>query len=225
MKLNLTLCASLLLASASRRRAADNWPQWRGPVGDGVSHETHLPTQWSATDNIAWKLTLPGSGGSTPAVWGDRVFVTCQDGADVVLMCVGADGKQVWRQWVGLGAGKTGPGGDEGNGASASPATDGAHVYAFTGTGDLACFDMEGHEVWTCNAQERYGKFKMQWGFHSTPLLDGDRLYLQLFHSGAHVLIALDKNTGKEIWKAEPQERRPCGKRTVIRFAGDVAQG
>ena len=113
------------------------------------------------------------------------------------------DGKQIWRQWVGLGAGKTGPGGDEGNGASASPSTDGKHVYAFTGVGDLACFDMDGHEVWTCNAQERYGKFKMQWGFHSTPLLDGDRLYLQLFHSGAHLLVALDKNTGKEIWKAE----------------------
>ena len=73
-------------------------------------------------------------GGSTPAVWGDHIFLTCQDGADVVLMCVGADGKEIWRQWVGLGAGKTGPGGDEGNGASASPSTDGKHVYAFTGT-------------------------------------------------------------------------------------------
>jgi outer membrane protein assembly factor BamB len=198
-----SLFSTFLVLAAAGAATAENWPQWRGPDNDGVSRETHLPTQWSATENVAWKLPLPGSGGSTPAVWGDRLFVTCQDGADVVLLCVGTDGKEVWRQKVGAGAGKTGPSRDEGNGASASPSTDGKHVYAFTGDGDLACFDFDGHEVWKCNVQERYGKFKMQWGFHSTPLLDGDRLYLQLFHSGAHLLIALNKADGKEIWKAE----------------------
>ena len=66
---------SLLLAAVGAA-TAENWPQWRGPDNDGVSRETHLPTQWSATENVAWKLPLPGSGGSTPAVWGDRVFVT-----------------------------------------------------------------------------------------------------------------------------------------------------
>ena len=70
--------------------------------------------------------------------------------------------------------------GDEGNDASPSPSTDGKHVCAFVGTGDLACFDFDGKEVWQFNAQERYGKFNIQFGMHSTPLLHGDRLYLQL---------------------------------------------
>ena len=93
--------------------------------------------------------------------------------------------------------------GDEGNEASASPSTDGKHVYAFAGTGDLACFDFDGKEVWKFNAQERYGKFKIQFGMHTTPLLYGDRLYLQLIHSGGAWVIALDKATGKEVWKVE----------------------
>ena len=197
------LISSLLIMAAVAVASAANWPQWRGPAGDGISSETDLPTHWSATENIAWKLPLSGSGGSTPAVWGDRIFVTFQDGADVALLCVDTQGKELWRQKVGPGAGKTGPRRDEGNGASASPSTDGQHVYAFTGDGDLACFDMNGHEVWKCNVQDRYGKFQMQWGFHSTPLLYGDRLYLQLFHSGAHLLVALDKTNGKEIWKVK----------------------
>lgn len=189
-----------VLLSAAAAAPAENWPQWRGPDNDGVSGETHLPTQWNA-DNVAWKLKLPGAGGSTPAVWGDRLFLTCQDGNHVALLCVGTDGKEVWRRMVGAGGGKINH--DEGNGASASPSTDGKHVYAFVGSGELACFDFDGNESWKFNVQDRYGKFLMQWGFHTTPLLDGDRIYLQLFHSGAHLVVALNKADGDEIWKVQ----------------------
>src|SRR5262249_26147573 len=80
---------------------------------------------------------------------------------------------------------------------------DGQHVYAFAGTGDFACFDFQGKEAWRFNAQERYGKFRIQHGMHVTPLLHGDRLYLSLLHSGGWWIVAIDKWTGKEAWKVK----------------------
>jgi outer membrane protein assembly factor BamB len=178
---------------------ADNWPQWRGPTNDGVCRETNLPSEWSDTKNIAWKLPLPGMAGSTPVIWGDRIFLTSEDGDDVVLLCVSTEGKRLWKHKVG--SGKTRFRSDEANQSSPSPCTDGKHVYAFFGTGDFVCVDFDGKEIWKFNAQERYGKFDIQHGMHITPLLDGDRLYLALLHSGGWWVIALDAATGKEVWK------------------------
>ena len=181
---------------------ADNWPTWRGPDQNGVSKENKpLPVTWSDIKNIAWKVPMPGQGGSTPVIWGDKIFLTSADGNDVVLMCISTEGKQLWKKTVGVGAKKYMNG--EGNQASASPSTDGKYVWAFVGTGDFACFDFEGNKVWSFNAQERYGRFQIQHGIHTTPVLLGDRLYLCLLHANVHLLIALDKTTGKEIWKFE----------------------
>jgi outer membrane protein assembly factor BamB len=180
---------------------ADNWPQWRGLHYDGISQETHLPVKWSETQNLAWKRQLPGMGGATPAVWADRIFLTSGDGKDVVLLCVSTSGKELWKRKLGSAGARTR--GDEGNSASASPSTDGTHVYAFAGSGDLACFDFDGKVVWKFNVQDRYGRFQIQFGMHTTPLLYRDRLYLQLIHSGGAWVIALDKATGKEVWKVE----------------------
>jgi outer membrane protein assembly factor BamB len=191
---------------------AENWPQWRGPENIGVSTEKGLPTRWSATENIAWKFTLPGKGSSTPAVWGDRIFLTCQDGQDVVGLCINTAGKELWKCSLGpadrIGRGLPGRG-DEGNVASGSPSTDGNHVYFFAGNGEFAAFDFAGKEVWRFNAQERYGSFRIQFGVHTTPVLFRDRLYIQLVHSGVPrtdkgkeaVVAAIDKATGKEVWK------------------------
>ncbi len=198
-RLDSVLVALAFSLSCTGFASADNWPQWRGPTYDGVSRETGVPTRWSETQNVAWKLPLPGMGTSTPAVWGDHIFLTCQDGPRVVLLCVSTAGKEVWRRPLGPAPRRVR--GDEGNGASASPSTDGRHVYAFSGSGDLACFDFNGKTAWRFNVQDRYGKFQIQFGMHSTPLLYQDRLYLQLLHSGAHQVIALDKATGKEVWK------------------------
>lgn len=189
---------ALLLTSAA---VADNWPQWRGPNNDGVSKETGIPSKWSDTENILWKLPLPGMGGSTPAIWGDRIFLTSADKSDLVLLCVSTAGKELWKHKLGNGDFKARN--DEGNAASASPCTDGKHVWAFVATGDLACFDMDGKELWKANLQKLYGSFKIQFGLHSTPVLDGDRLYFQLIHSGGALVLALDKATGKEVWKAK----------------------
>src|SRR5438876_6344762 len=190
---------------------ADNWPQWRGPDNDGTCGETNLPSEWSATKNILWKLALPGMSGATPAVWSDRIFLTSEDGKDVVLLCVGTDGRLLWKSRLGTGRARFRN--DEGNQASPSPSTDGKQVYAFTGTGDFACFDFEGKEIWRFNAQERYGQFQIQHGMHTTPLLHGERLYLALLHAGAMWVIALDKATGKEVWKvSRPTDGRGEGK-------------
>jgi outer membrane protein assembly factor BamB len=176
-----------LLACAVR---AENWPQWRGPNLDGVSKETNLPAEWGPDKNVVWKLKMPGMGSSTPAVWGEKIFLTSQDGDALVLLRVSTDGKEVWRHKLGQGNSRFRR--DEGNLASASPSTDGSHVWVFVGSGELACLDFDGNEVWKFNLQKRYGPFKIQFGLHSTPVLFRDRLYLQLIHSGGAQVIALD---------------------------------
>jgi outer membrane protein assembly factor BamB len=191
------LAILLNLAGAAH---AENWPQWRGARIDGVSAEKNLPSEWNIESgkNIAWKLALPGQAGATPVVWGDRIFLTSAAGSDLVLLCIDTSGKELWRKTVASGD-KTARG-DEGNSASPSPSTDGQHVWTMMGTGDLHCYDMDGNLVWKKDLQQEYGKFKIQFGMTSTPVLDGERLYLQLIHSGGAQVIALDKATGKEIW-------------------------
>lgn len=180
---------------------ADNWPQWRGPTNNGICKEKGIPTTWGVDKNVAWKLDLPGSGGSTPVVWGDKIFFTSASDKDLVLICVSTDGKLRWQRKL-ASSGRSFRR-DEANDASASPSTDGKHVYAFVGTGDLACFDFDGNEIWKTNVQETFGRFRILHGMHSSPLLHEDRLYLTLLHSNGHWLIAFDKNTGKIDWKAE----------------------
>lgn len=189
---------------------AENWPQWRGPKNDGVSAEMNVPVQWSRNQNVAWRLALPGPAGSTPVIWGDRIFLTSSDKADLLLICVGTDGKELWRRKIATGNHTVGLGGSaEGNLASPSPSTDGKHVWVFFGTGDLACVDFDGNEKWKFNMQQRYGPFDLQFAMHSTPVLHEDRLYLQVIHgpmrgdSEPSYLVALDKSTGKEIWKRD----------------------
>lgn len=186
---------------------AENWPQWRGPTNNGISQEKNLPTQWSDSKNVAWKFRMPGEAGSTPIVYGDRIFLTSQDGEEVVAMCLTTSGKELWKK--SLGPATPWARSDEGNGASPTPSTDGKIVYFFVGNGTFAALDFDGKEVWRFNAQERYGKFNIQFGIHSTPVLFGDRLYFQLFHSGSRetgkvgLVACIEKSTGKDVWKID----------------------
>ncbi len=182
---------------------AENWPQWRGAKLDGVSHEKPLPLSWSKTENVAWRVELPGPAGSTPVVWNGRIYLTSSDGKDLVLLAIGADGQQLWRRVIS--GNNESVRGDEGNYASPSPSTDGKHVWAMVGTGQLACFTADGNEVWKFNLQDRYGKFDIAFGMTSTPVLDKGRLYLQLLHSSGANVLALDPATGNEIWKQARQ--------------------
>ena len=128
---------------------AGNWPQWRGPTGDSVSGETKLPLKWSEKENILWTCRLPGAGNSTPAIWGNAVFVTVQDGEDLSALKIDkSTGRIVWSHKVGAGtANRKAPNGENRrhqkfhnlhNLASPSPATDGEVVVFHFGNGDLA---------------------------------------------------------------------------------------
>jgi outer membrane protein assembly factor BamB len=191
---------------------ADSWPQWRGARGDGVSAEKNLPTKWSKTQNVKWRCELPGQAGATPVVWKDRIFLTSADGDDLVLLCIQAtDGRQLWQKKVGSGNQDARAG--EGNSASPSPSTDGEHVWCFFSTGILACFTVDGQEVWKIDVNERFGKLDIQFGMTSTPVLDGDFLYLQLIHGPMKFddatrigkVIKVDKKTGTTVWAIDRQ--------------------
>jgi len=193
------MAAWLLMVGVCPLAGAEPWPSWRGPQNNGVSSETGLAESWSTTENVAWKLPMPGQAGATPVVWGDRMFVVSAADKDILLLCIDTTtGQEVWRRTVGTGNNQVMRG--EGNSASPSPSTDGEHVWAFAGTGDLVCFDYAGNEVWRMDVQKKYGQFDIQFGMTSSPLLDGDRLYLQLLHSASKKIVALHSKTGDEAW-------------------------
>ncbi len=200
----------LLIASL---QAGENWPHWRGPANNGISNETGLPAEFGPDKNVAWKVALPGWAGATPVAWEDRIFLTsaAEDDDALLLMCFNTDGEKLWEANLGTGNEVTGPSREEGNSASPSPSTDGEHVWAMGGNGILACFDFEGNEVWRQDLQAKYGEFNIGWGMSSSPVLDGDKLYLMLLHGPMRgegktaVVAALDKKTGQELWRVDRQ--------------------
>lgn len=203
-----TAIGILICGALSSNGFAENWPQWRGPRGDGISTEKSIPTTWSKTKNIRWRAELPGQGGATPAIWGDQIFVTSARDSDLVLISISAtDGHVLWEKKVTTGNQDARAG--EGNSASPSPSTDGKHVWVFFGNGVLACYDVSGVEIWKFNVSDRFGRIDIQFGMTSTPVLHGDHLYLQLIHgpmkrdddTRTGKVIKLNKLTGQAIWE------------------------
>ncbi len=194
----------VLLGTAVAVPTAENWPQWRGPALNGISAEKNLPVRWSKTENVAWKLPLPDWSGSTPIVWGDRIFLSVAEGGELYLWCVDRTrGAALWKQRLGGGNVRM----QKQNMSSPSPVTDGRTVWAMTGTGILKAFDLAGKELWMRDIQKEYGRFGLQWGYGSSPLLHEDALYVQVLH-GMHTndpsyLLRIDKATGKTVWRVE----------------------
>lgn len=183
---------------------AGNWPQWRGPHLNGTSDERNLPARWSPTENIAWKLALPGVSGSTPIVWDERVFLNVADGDELQLWCVDRQaGAVAWKARLGGGNFKA----RKHNMSSPSPVTDGQSVYVMTGTGILKGFDFNGKELWSRDIQKDYGQFGLNWGYASSPLLHEGALYVQVLHGmktdEPSYVLRIDKRTGKTVWKVE----------------------
>ena len=197
------LMAACLLALLPSLAAA-NWPQWRGPDLNGVSGEKNLPLKWSATENVAWKLAMPERSGSTPIVWGSRVFLNVAEGDALSLWCVDrAKGAVLWKRPLGGGNVKM----RKHNMSSPSPVTDGRAVWVMTGTGLLKSFDFEGRELWSRDIQKDYGAFGLNWGYASSPLLHGDALFVQVLHGmntdDPSYVLRIDKKTGKTVWRVE----------------------
>ena len=183
---------------------ADNWPQWRGPQLNGTAAETNLPTRWSKTDGLAWSLPLPAWSGSTPVVWGNRIFLNVADGPGVWLWCVGrANGNVLWKRQVAEGNRQI----RKQNMSSPSPVTDGTHVWVMTGTGVLKAFDFDGRERWMRDVQRDYGLFGQLYGYGSSPLLYENSIYVQVLHGSQTAepsyLLRLDKITGRTLWRVE----------------------
>jgi outer membrane protein assembly factor BamB len=200
----MTMLRVLFVLFACDSARADDWPQWRGPRNDGHSAEKGLPTEWGAEKNVAWKLKMPGIGAGTPIVWGDQIFLTCVDGDDVVVLCVGTDGKERWKQKLSNTGAKRykNPAGADVSDASASCSTDGKHVWAFSGNGSLACFTADGKQVWATDIS-KFGKVDIAFGAHWTPALYKGKLYLQVFHRTVQKLVCYDAATGKEEWAVD----------------------
>ena len=198
---------------------AENWPQWRGPFFNGSTTETCLPTTWDTQQkqNVAWATPLPGPSAATPAVWGDRVFVSSvdKDTKDLLAICLdAATGKVLWQKPVGKDR-KAPVGGN--NMACPSPVTDGKTVWFYYGTGLLLAFDFEGKELWSRELEKDYGEFVVKYGYSSGPLLYKGKLYVLVMQNAdprkygrthdkregplESFLLALDPASGKTLWK------------------------
>lgn len=206
----LALITGTLLGSLASL-PANSWPAWRGDaLGSGRTSETNLPITWDEDNNVRWRIDLPEAGNSTPIVHGNKIFVT-QPVSDTQwrgLMCFDrASGKLLWKNGVTYDkAERTHRANPY---CSASPATDGEIVFAYYGSAGMAAYDLEGKELW----RRDFGAIDHVWGNSTSPVIYDD-LVIQ-YHGPAKnaVLYALDKKTGKTVWKWEEPAWKP-GKRT-----------
>jgi outer membrane protein assembly factor BamB len=222
--LNLLLSAACFHGSV----VAGDWPQFRGPNNSGVSPHSRAPSQWSDTKNLAWNRKIPGYGWSSPIIVGDKLIVTTavtenqkppqpfslgnfglSRPPDTVyrweLHCLDRHtGKTLWSQ-VALKR-KPRMAATPGNTyASETPVSDGRCVYAYFGMHGVYSYTLDGKELW----HRDLGVYKMlmNWGTGSSPALDGDRLFILCDNDEKSFLVALDKKTGKDLWRVTRDER------------------
>ena len=208
--LSLALCDSIV--------DAEDWSRFRGPNGSGVvKSDESVPVQWSPTQNVKWKVALPGAGVSSPIVVGDRIFVTCYSGygldranpGDINdlkrhLVCVDAkSGEMMWEKSIDAIQPEdpyTGAGVPSHGYASHSPVSDGENVYVFFGKTGAFAFDFDGNQLWHTPLGTESDPHR--WGSASSPILLDDKVIVTA-SSESQALVALDKSTGKEIWRQE----------------------
>jgi outer membrane protein assembly factor BamB len=225
------LCLSVLYGSAliaSTQIADAHWPQWRGPFFNGMARGG-APTEWSDAKNIKWKIAVPGRGFSTPVIWGNKLFLTTavptgKSGGDgrqsrhpnggagageenkFVVMCIDRwTGKTIWERTAKTAVPHEGYHRTYGSFASNSPLTDGNHLYVSFGSRGIYCYDLDGKLVW-----EKDPGVKMimrnEFGEGAAPALADNALIVPFDQETDSFIVALDKRTGKEIWRAKRDE-------------------
>lgn len=229
-----SIVALLILCGSAR---ADNWPGWRGPTGQGVCAEKDLPVKWGPTENVRWKTPLSAPGNSTPAIWGDRIFITqasdktlwppqvppefpkgTSPGGHAIaekrsVLCFNrADGKLLWQRDTIFKEKETTHATNPF--CSASPITDGERVIASHGSAGLVSYDFDGKELWKYDV----GKLEHVWGNASSPILHGDLCILWCGPGERQFLLAINKKTGEKVWET-PEPGGDAGL-TSKRFLG-----
>jgi outer membrane protein assembly factor BamB len=229
--------ALVLLTHFLEANAAENWPQWRGPGGAGVGADGDYPVKFSGSEGAAWKVALPGKGSSTPAVWGDRIFVTCAiDGQDGVV-CYDMQGKELWRKQLG----KERPGKHRnGSGSNPSPVTDGQNVVVYYKSGTLANFTPEGKALWKLNVQDRFGEDTLWWDLGTSPVIVDKHAILAVVQGGEAYLAAFNLDSGDTAWitprqyevpeecdnsYSTPQVANVGGKNVIVTWGADHLTG
>ncbi len=230
------------LPPATEQGIAYQWPQWRGPLTTGFTPHADPPIEWSETKNVRWKIALPGKGHSTPAIWGDRVFVTAaaptgtassphysgapgaHDEEPIThrqkFMVIALDrhtGKILWEQTVRQEIPHQG-GHVTASLASNSPITDGERVFAHFGSAGLYCLDLNGELLW----KKDFGNLDSLHGHGegSSPVLHGDYLVVNWDHEGDSFVVALDKRSGRELWKTPRARASSWSTPIVVEHAG-----
>lgn len=235
----IVVAVSMLLAQSA---AAENWPGWRGPRGDGTSGETGVPVQWSADDNIAWKVELPYGGHACPVIWDDYVFLAGIDLEKTNRMLVALDrktGKTLWERVVLHCPLETRH--SLNSYASSTPACDGEFVYASflevdgstiparnasdrrpctPGVMVVAAYDMAGELKW----RVRPGEFVSVHGYCSNPVLYKNLVIVNGDHDGDSYLVALDRGTGETVWKVPRENGIRSYSTPIVREIGGRAQ-
>jgi outer membrane protein assembly factor BamB len=177
-----------------------DWPTWRGPLGNGSAREGKYPIAWSETSGIRWRLPLTGRGASTPIVVHDLLVMTLGANEKNTVVAVNRDGEIAWQQPVG----DERPGKHaKASGANSSAVTDGEHIFAYFKSGDLACLDSRGNVAWKRNIQTEYAENSLWWDLGTSPILTDRCIVITVMQTGPSFLLALDKRTGKEVWKTD----------------------
>jgi outer membrane protein assembly factor BamB len=220
-------CVGWLACATAGSALADNWPNWRGLGLDGTARGTGYVTNWGPEEHVRWRVPLPGLGASTPAVWGDRIVLTCGiDGKDAVI-CLDRRGQERWRRELGTER----PGKHKkATGCNPSPVTDGTRVWVYFKSGELACLELDdGAVVWQTNLQERFGEDTLWWDLGTSPVLTARAIVVAVMQTGPSYLAAFDRTTGELLWKhdrglAAPEEAAQSYSTPLV-LSGDPARG
>ena len=261
---------SMISVGRAAQPASDQyWPEWRGPLGNGVAPSASPPITWSETEHIRWKVKIPGSGTSTPIIWDNHVFIQTaiptgkkieppapksdappaaaeapagnQPGRrrggpggggggfgggpkptevlQFVILCLDRQtGKTLWQQTAREEVPHEGHHRTDGSFASSSPVTDGKHVFAYFGSRGLYCYDMSGKLQWSQDFGDM--RIALSFGEGSSPTLSGDTIIANWDNEDGSFIIALDKTTGKTLWKQARDERTSWSTPLVVEHNG-----
>jgi len=235
LRVKTAILGCLILVSVHYISAQD-WPQWRGPLGTGAALSGNPPIEWDTQKNIRWKTRLTGTGHSTPAVWGNDIFVTAAMPTErgtvshetvkvtkpVKFLVMAVDRRTGKVKWERLAREEVPhePRHQRGAWAAASPITDGERVYAFFGSRGLYCYTIEGKLIW----EKDFGDMDMdrEMGEGTSPALYKNRLIINWDHYGEDFIVALETSTGKEIWRKKRDERISWTTPLIVEEAGRV---